>query len=870
LSSIAFAQTCPKPPSSPARTGYTHYVSTSGSDPASCPAWGANFRTLTRAAACAKPGDTIYVRAGWYTERPFIRAVGTASAPITIAPYPGDKVTFDGAGKVPNYEAVVAFYASFYVNFSGFEVAYTGTPSPQLGGYGISVTDSAFLNISKNKVHDTARNGITANGCHINFEENDIYNTSLRNAFQKSTSHDAAAASWVQVGNGQPSYNINWINNHIHDSWGECLIVLHLDTSTVTGNNIHDCFGVNLYVDGSRNVNVNGNYIYATGEKYNRTGLGRAAGIMLAVEDYTGNQHVKYQRYYLNRITISNNIIGGLSLGIRYWNSYYNHPANNYGNIVISNNVIKDIAETPIRFDAGPNNPDWGNAIRNNIIYSSYKSVQFNVAHTNVFEITNNLFPNGLPRGFEGNNLAGDPRLVDPVIGRSSAGFRLNSNSPAIRKGKVDAKVAADFWGARRSTSTPSIGIHEPPVNSSQAFPSAVSTSSLPHWVVQQGSNGDDYVDAAVADHMGNVLVAGYTTGSYAYGNQGGMDVMIAKYNGNGSLVWNRQLGSSGQERPYGLAVDQHGNAFVAGATTGSLTNAFKGGTYDGFLARYDADGTRKWSINVGSNRDDMAYGVATDLQGYVYVVGNTTGSFGYQNQGRNDAFIAKYAGWNGQLVWSRQLGTAGQETAYAVKTDDDLNVYVTGTTNGNLTRANAGGDDLFLAKFDPHGNKQFVTQWGSAGNDVPMGIDVTEFGTLTVVGFTNGSLAYDNQGGNDVFVAQYGKNGQQLWSRQLGSKGNEMAYGVSIDKDGTIYVAGSNDTAIHGGHFGGQDAFLAKYYANGDRAWIRHLGTTSNDRAKGVGVSADGVFIAGGTNGGTIGSSKLGGQDFFIAKFSN
>src|SRR5712691_6477130 len=72
--------------------GNTYYVSPSGS--ASNPGTlAAPFRTIQHGVnALSGPGDTLYIRAGTYSEGIVIPATlaGTPSAPITIAGYPGD------------------------------------------------------------------------------------------------------------------------------------------------------------------------------------------------------------------------------------------------------------------------------------------------------------------------------------------------------------------------------------------------------------------------------------------------------------------------------------------------------------------------------------------------------------------------------------------------------------------------------------------------------------------------------------------------------------------------------------------------------------------------------------------------------------
>jgi Right handed beta helix region len=71
----------------------TLYVATSGNDAVSCAA-ARNIstpkRTINSGMACMAPGDTLYIRAGTYTEKITWSLACTAAAPCTMAGYPGD------------------------------------------------------------------------------------------------------------------------------------------------------------------------------------------------------------------------------------------------------------------------------------------------------------------------------------------------------------------------------------------------------------------------------------------------------------------------------------------------------------------------------------------------------------------------------------------------------------------------------------------------------------------------------------------------------------------------------------------------------------------------------------------------------------
>ena len=115
-------------------------------------------------------------------------------------------------------------------------------------------------------------------------------------------------------------------------------------------------------------------------------------------------------------------------------------------------------------------------------------------------------------------------------------------------------------------------------------------------------------------------------------------DAFIGKYDPAGNLQWTVQLGTAANDYAYGVAVDSRGNALVVGATQGSLGGANAGG-YDAFLSKYDAAGNLKWTRQFGTSGNDFANGISTDGFGNFYVTGNSPGFLGDPN----DPWLAKF-----------------------------------------------------------------------------------------------------------------------------------------------------------------------------------------------------------------------------------
>src|SRR5689334_21722924 len=62
------------------------------------------WKTLSKAAASARPGDTVLIRDGVYRERVLINASGTAQAPIRFEAAPGEQVVLTGADRLTGWQ----------------------------------------------------------------------------------------------------------------------------------------------------------------------------------------------------------------------------------------------------------------------------------------------------------------------------------------------------------------------------------------------------------------------------------------------------------------------------------------------------------------------------------------------------------------------------------------------------------------------------------------------------------------------------------------------------------------------------------------------------------------------------------------------
>jgi hypothetical protein len=282
------------------------------------------------------------------------------------------------------------------------------------------------------------------------------------------------------------------------------------------------------------------------------------------------------------------------------------------------------------------------------------------------------------------------------------------------------------------------------------------------------------------------------------------------------------------------------------------------------------------WSKQLGTAADDHARAVALDAAGNVYVAGFTAGAVaGATALGAEDILVLKL-GPDGKLLWARQLGTKERDLALAMAVDAKGQVYVTGSTTGDLEGTNAGNDgtckstscpDLFVLKLDSSGTTLWTRQLGTKGDETANGIALDGSGVY-VTGKTAGDLdGHTSAGWNDVFVIKYSLDGAKLWSQQFGGYSFDEGRAVAADGKGALLVTGYLAPAT-----GNDDVFLSKRSADtGAELWQRTLASAGivNEEGYAVAVDATGVFVCGYTMGALAGNTLTGFSDLFVARWA-
>ncbi len=368
-------------------------------------------------------------------------------------------------------------------------------------------------------------------------------------------------------------------------------------------------------------------------------------------------------------------------------------------------------------------------------------------------------------------------------------------------------------------------------------------------WAQRGGLYAYDYGYGVSTDNAGNVYAAGKFeqdaifgtgAGSVTLPNQGNHDIFVAQYSASGTLNWIHTGGGPSGDYAHALACDKVNNLYIAGeiqnlqngpaARAGTTQIVFPGssitlndiGDNDAFVANYDLNGNLLWARNMGGYYNDKAQAVAYDTDGNVLVAG-------FYN-----------------------------DTAYFASTTPFNNATQFGPNTTTITGSTTGLNDMFVAKYDKNGNFLWVQQVTGPGRDEAKSVGCDAAGNVYVCGLYSDSAQFGNlplfplTGYYNTFLAKYSPSGVLQWVKSS-SQGpyDNVAWALTLDKNGLIYVAGEFNASVYFGNVelitkGMADVFVTCYDENGNVQWATSAGGQLIDRARGIGTDGTNVYITG------------------------
>ena len=227
-------------------------------------------------------------------------------------------------------------------------------------------------------------------------------------------------------------------------------------------------------------------------------------------------------------------------------------------------------------------------------------------------------------------------------------------------------------------------------------------------------------------------------------------------------------------------------------------------------------------------------------------------------NRGGHDYWVVKIND-QGTKQWDKTFGGEQEDNLHAAVATPDGGYLLGGTSSsgidGDKSAANKGGADFWLVKIDAQGNKIWDKTFGGNLGDALFIITPTNDGNYLLGGYSNSDSGGDktqaSKGGFDYWIIKIDENGNKLWDKTLGSNGTDQLRRILANADGSFILAGTSDSNIGGDkteeRLGGNDFWVLKIDAEGNKIWDKTLGTTNSEELQALTYTADAGYLLGG-----------------------
>ncbi len=227
----------------------------------------------------------------------------------------------------------------------------------------------------------------------------------------------------------------------------------------------------------------------------------------------------------------------------------------------------------------------------------------------------------------------------------------------------------------------------------------------------------------------------------------------------------------------------------------------------------------------------------------------------------------------NPTIEWLNTMGSMDSERAYALTTDNQNDVIVTGNFHntvdfdpgtGELNLTSNGNEDIFIQKLDSDGNLIWAKQIGGSNNDSGVSVATDPNDNIYVTGWFSTTVDFDpgpnnfdmtSLGSWDIFILKLDSDGNFVWVKQLGSTTLDYAAGLVLDSADNIYLTGmfkktiDFDPGFNGFNMtpDSWDVFVLKLDVDGNFQWAQKFGGASYDKARGIAIDPnDNIYIGG------------------------
>ena len=235
-----------------------------------------------------------------------------------------------------------------------------------------------------------------------------------------------------------------------------------------------------------------------------------------------------------------------------------------------------------------------------------------------------------------------------------------------------------------------------------------VKTDSLGNkeWETFIGENGKDIAFDIIETEDGSFLTVGTLSGFHRYSTfeftQTNSDLLIAKVNSNGTLIWKKKFGGNQNEIGKQIKEAPDGGFYIVGSS-----QSFGAGSFDIYLLKVNVNGEEEWMKTFGSSGFDYGQSIDINRHNELFITGTTN----VDTITQETDIIAFKTDENGNEIWSTYIGGNQSDYGNYIRATSDEGCAII----GNSKSIGNGGNDIFFVKIDSDGLLQQIS-----GNEQP------------------------------------------------------------------------------------------------------------------------------------------------------
>lgn len=363
-------------------------------------------------------------------------------------------------------------------------------------------------------------------------------------------------------------------------------------------------------------------------------------------------------------------------------------------------------------------------------------------------------------------------------------------------------------------------------------------------WQKSIGGNGFDLLQSIRNTRDGGFILAGTSSSEKSFQKKedckGISDFWVIKLDASGEEQWQRTIGGNGADELLYAIQTKDGGYILGGSSSSSpisiTENNANGksvlttksdiyskseksrGNMDYWIVKLDKQGVIEWQKTYGGQYVDILRGLEqTSDNGYIlagYSNSPISGEKTDANKGVGDIWVLKINDV-GEIQWQKTYGAEGDDQPFVIHQTIDGGYIIGANSNSSNALTTLGGivsngTDYWILKLDEQGDVVWSKTYDFGKVDILSSLVENKDNTYLIGGYAqsekkvardgiigklNNVIVKEKDGINDYIALKIDDKGEELWSKTVGSAGEDILRKLIETRDGGYLLAGTSDS---------------------------------------------------------------------------